>query len=150
MTSNLGSHLIQERFENMTDKNKDEIWQRTREEVFNLLKQTIRPEFLNRIDDIIMFKPLTLSEIREVVRLQFRQLQSLLTKNGITISITEEAVEWIAKEGFDPQFGARPVKRIIQRNILNELSKMILSGAVNQEKPIVVDYSKGAIVFKNA
>jgi ATP-dependent Clp protease ATP-binding subunit ClpB len=150
MTSNLGSHLIQERFENMTDKNKDEIWQQTREEVFNLLKQTIRPEFLNRIDDIIMFKPLTLMEIKEVVRLQFRQLQTLLSKNGIAISITEPAVEWIAEQGFDPQFGARPVKRIIQRNILNELSKMILSGSINQEKPVFVDLDQRKLIFRNA
>jgi ATP-dependent Clp protease ATP-binding subunit ClpB len=149
MTSNLGSHLIQERFENMTDANKEEIWQKTREEVFNLLKQTIRPEFLNRIDDIIMFKPLNLAEIKEVARLQFGQLQSLLLKNGIAISITEEAVDWIAAEGFDPQFGARPVKRIIQRNILNELSKMILSGSINQEKPVIVDREKQKLLFRN-
>jgi len=150
MTSNLGSHLIQERFENMTDENKDEIWQQTREEVFNLLKTTIRPEFLNRIDDIIMFKTLTKEEIKEVVRLQFSHLQNLLSINGITMEITENAVDWIAGQGFDPQFGARPVKRIIQRNILNELSKMILSGSVNQEKPIVVSCETGKLLFKNA
>jgi len=150
MTSNLGSHLIQERFENMTDENKDEIWQQTREEVFNLLKTTIRPEFLNRIDDIIMFKPLTKEEIKEVVRLQFSHLQNLLSINGITMEITENAVDWIAGQGFDPQFGARPVKRIIQRNILNELSKMILSGSVNQEKPILVSCETGKLLFKNA
>jgi ATP-dependent Clp protease ATP-binding subunit ClpB len=149
MTSNLGSHLIQERFEKMTEDNKDEIWQKTREEVFNLLKTTIRPEFLNRIDDIIMFKPLTKAEIKEVVSLQFRHLQNQLSKNGITVEITENAVEWIAEQGFDPQFGARPVKRIIQRNILNELSKMILSGSVNHEKPIVVDQQLGKLLFRN-
>jgi ATP-dependent Clp protease ATP-binding subunit ClpB len=150
MTSNLGSHLIQERFEKMNEANKDEIWQKTREEVFNLLKQTIRPEFLNRIDDIIMFKPLTIVEIKDVVRLQFRQLQNLLLKNGIIISITDPAVDWIADGGFDPQFGARPVKRIIQRNILNELSKMILSGSINQEKPVVVAQEQGKLIFRNA
>ena len=149
MTSNLGSHLIQERFEVMTEANKDEIWQKTREEVFNLLKMTIRPEFLNRIDDIIMFKPLTKVEIKQVVKLQFRQLQNLLLKSSITITITENAVDWVAGQGFDPQFGARPVKRIIQRNILNELSKMILSGSVNREKPIVVDLDRGKLLFRN-
>lgn len=150
MTSNLGSHLIQERFEKMTDANKDEIWQKTREEVFNLLKQTIRPEFLNRIDDIIMFKPLTITEIKEVVRLQFNQLHDMLIKNGITITITEAAVAWITEQGFDPQFGARPVKRIIQRNILNELSKMILSGSINAEKPVTVDLEQQGLIFRNA
>jgi ATP-dependent Clp protease ATP-binding subunit ClpB len=149
MTSNLGSHLIQERFENMTGKNNDEIWQKTREEVFNLLKMTIRPEFLNRIDDIIMFKPLTKEEIKEIVRLQFRQLQNLLSKNGITVEITGNAVEWIAEQGFDPQFGARPVKRIIQRNILNELSKMILSGKVQRDAFITVDVKEGRLLFLN-
>jgi ATP-dependent Clp protease ATP-binding subunit ClpB len=149
MTSNLGYQLIQERFEMINVDNKEEIWQRTRDEVFNLMKMTIRPEFLNRIDDIIMFKPLTKAEISDVVRLQFRQLQNMLSKNGIAISITDAAVEWIAGKGFDPQFGARPVKRIIQRNILNELSKMILSGVVNQEKPVIIDQEQGKLVFRN-
>jgi ATP-dependent Clp protease ATP-binding subunit ClpB len=149
MTSNLGSHLIQERFEKMTDDNKDELWQKTREEVFNLLKATITPEFLNRIDDIIMFKPLTREEIGEVVKLQFKQLKDLLSKNGINITLTEKAADWIAGQGFDPQFGARPVKRIIQRNILNELSKMILSGSVKQDKPVVIDLQQGKLLFLN-
>jgi ATP-dependent Clp protease ATP-binding subunit ClpB len=149
MTSNLGSHLIQERFEKMTDANKDEILQETRDEVFNLLKMTIRPEFLNRIDDIIMFKPLTKEEIKEVVKLQFEHLHDLLAKNGIEIGITEKAVDWIAGKGFDPQFGARPVKRIIQRNILNELSKMILSGQVQRDQGITVDSKENRLVFTN-
>jgi ATP-dependent Clp protease ATP-binding subunit ClpB len=150
MTSNLGSHLIQERFSVMTDANKEEIWHSTREEVFQLLKSTIRPEFLNRIDDIIMFKPLTREEIRAVVMLQLGQLQNLLAKNGVTVKITESATNWIADRGYDPQFGARPVKRIIQRNVLNELSKMILSGKVNQEKPIIIDQQQDQLVFGNA
>ncbi len=149
MTSNLGSHLIQERFEKMTDENKDELWQKTSEEVFNLLKVTIPPEFLNRIDDIIMFKPLTKEEIREVVKLQFNRLHEMLSKNGITVTITDKATDWIAEQGFDPQFGARPVKRIIQKNILNELSKMILSGSVKQEKPVVIDLQQGKLLFRN-
>jgi ATP-dependent Clp protease ATP-binding subunit ClpB len=149
MTSNLGSHIIQERFEKMTDQNKEDVLQQTREDVFNLLKMTIRPEFLNRIDDIIMFKPLSKEEIKEVVRLQFRQLQSLLSKNNMLIEITGNAVEWIADMGYDPQYGARPVKRIMQRNILNELSKMILNGSVNQDHPILVDTHENKLVFRN-
>lgn len=149
MTSNLGSQLIQERFEMINDDNKEEIWQRTRDEVFNLLKMTIRPEFLNRIDDIIMFKPLTKSEIKDVVRIQFNQLQNLLLKNGITVRITDGAVDWIAGKGFDPQFGARPVKRIIQRNVLNELSRMILSGNINPGEPVVIDQQQAKLVFRN-
>ncbi|NTV83195.1 MAG: AAA domain-containing protein [Bacteroidales bacterium] len=149
MTSNLGSQLIQERFETITDENKEKIWQQTRDEVFNLLKMTIRPEFLNRVDDIIMFKPLTKAEIKEVVRLQFRHLQNMLLKNGITVTMTENAIDWVADQGFDPQFGARPVKRVMQRNILNELSKMILSNKVNQDQPVVIDQEKGILVFRN-
>ncbi len=149
MTSNLGSQLIQERFEMINDENKEEIWQNTRDEVFNLLKMTIRPEFLNRIDDIIMFKPLTKSEIKDVVRLQFNQLQNLLLNNGITVRITDGAVDWIAGKGFDPQFGARPVKRIIQRNVLNELSRMILSGNINPGEPVVIDQQQAKLVFRN-
>jgi ATP-dependent Clp protease ATP-binding subunit ClpB len=149
MTSNLGSQLIQERFEKLTEENKENVWQKTRDEVFNLLKMTIRPEFLNRIDDIIMFKPLTRAEISDVVRLQFGQLQAMLLKNGMTATITETAIEWIAEKGFDPQFGARPVKRIFQRNVLNELSKMILSGAVNPSKPVLIDSENGSLVFRN-
>jgi ATP-dependent Clp protease ATP-binding subunit ClpB len=149
MTSNLGSQLIQERFETITELNKEEVWQRTRDEVFNLLKVTIRPEFLNRIDDIIMFKPLNKDEIREVVKLQFGLLQIMLAKNGISILMTEKAIDWVALKGFDPQFGARPVKRIMQRNVLNELSKMILSGVVSQEKTVIIDQEKDRLLFRN-
>lgn len=149
MTSNLGSQLIQERFSKVTEANRDAIWQQTREDVFNLLKTTIRPEFLNRIDDIIMFKPLSEKEIEQVVKLQFIQLQQMLTKSGIEISITDEAVRLVAEKGFDPQFGARPVKRIIQREILNELSKMILSGKVQRDDRIVIGASEGKLLFRN-
>jgi ATP-dependent Clp protease ATP-binding subunit ClpB len=110
---------------------------------------TIRPEFLNRIDDIIMFKPLTRDEIKGVVRLQFGQLQDMLMKSGITVSISEKAVDWIALKGYDPQYGARPVKRIMQRTLLNELSKLILSGTVSPEKPVMIDQEKEALVFRN-
>lgn len=149
MTSNLGSQLIQEHFARMNEMNKDDILQQTREEVFNLLKATIRPEFLNRIDDIIMFKPLTRDEIRQVVELQFNELQGMLSKNGVLIKMSPKATDWIAAKGFDPQFGARPVKRIMQRAVLNELSKMILSGAVNQESPVLIDIEGERLVFRN-
>ncbi len=149
MTSNLGSQLIQESFDRMTDENHEEILDKTRLEVFELLKRTIRPEFLNRIDDIIMFKPLSFDEIRQVVLLQFNQLKNMLKKNGIEINISDEAVNLIATQGYDPQFGARPIKRVMQRNLLNELSKMILGGEVNRDDKILVNVKDGKLVFKN-
>ncbi len=149
MTSNIGSHLIQENMENVTDKNRDEVFDRTRDQVFELLKKTIRPEFLNRIDEIIMFKPLTEDEIRTVVGLQLEGVQKMLSKNEIRIRATKNAIQFIATQGFDPQFGARPIKRVIQKNLLNELSKMILEGKVNKDKEIVVDEKGGKLVFGN-
>jgi ATP-dependent Clp protease ATP-binding subunit ClpB len=150
MTSNIGSHLIQENMENATDKNRDELFDRTREQVFDLLKKTIRPEFLNRIDEIIMFKPLTEDEIRTVVEIQVGGVQKMLEKNDIRLKATKKAIQFIATLGFDPQFGARPIKRVIQKNLLNELSKMILEGKVQKDKEIVVDEKGGKLVFGNA
>jgi len=149
MTSNIGSHIIQENLENVTDKNRDELFDRTREQVFELLKKTIRPEFLNRIDEIIMFKPLTKDEIRTVVELQLGIIQKMLGKSDIRLKATKEAIRFIATLGFDPQFGARPIKRVIQKNLLNELSKMILEGKVNKDKEIVVDEKEGKLMFRN-
>jgi ATP-dependent Clp protease ATP-binding subunit ClpB len=149
MTSNIGSHIIQENLENVTDKNRDEVFDRTRQQVFELLKKTIRPEFLNRIDEIIMFKPLTRDEIMTVVELQLGNVRNMLEKNDIRLRATREAVRFIATLGFDPQFGARPIKRVIQKNLLNELSKMILEGKVNKDKEIVVDEKEGKLVFMN-
>jgi len=150
MTSNIGSHLIQENLENVTDKNRDEVYDRTREQVFELLKKTLRPEFLNRIDEIIMFRPLTRDEIQEVVVLQIGNIRKMLEKNGIRLKTTKKAVQLIATLGFDPQFGARPIKRVLQKNLVNELSKMILEGNVNKEKEIVVDEKAGKLVFSNS
>ncbi len=150
MTSNIGSHLIQENMEKVTDKNRDEVFDRTREQVFDLLKKTIRPEFLNRIDEIIMFKPLTADEIRTVVEIQVGGVQKMLEKNDIRLTATKKAIRFIATLGFDPQFGARPIKRVIQKNLLNELSKMILEGKVQKDKEIVVDEKGGKLVFGNA
>lgn len=149
MTSNIGSPIIQENLEHITEKNRDEIFDRTRDQVFELLKKTIRPEFLNRIDEVIMFKPLTMDEIGTIVRLQLGYIQKMLEKNDIRFTTTENAIKFIATLGFDPQFGARPIKRVIQKNLLNELSKMILEGNVNKEKEIVVDEKDGKLVFRN-
>ncbi len=150
MTSNIGSHLIQENMEHVTEKNRDEVYDRTREQVFELLKKTLRPEFLNRIDEIIMFRPLTKDEIQEVVGLQLGNVGKTLGKSDIRLRVTKKAIQFIATQGFDPQFGARPIKRVIQRNLLNELSKMILEGTVNKEKEIVVDEKDGKLVFRNS
>jgi ATP-dependent Clp protease ATP-binding subunit ClpB len=149
MTSNIGSHIIQENLENVTDKNRDEVFDRTRQQVSELLKKTIRPEFLNRIDEIIMFKPLTKDEIRTVVELQLGIIQKMLEKSDIRLKATKKAIQFIATLGFDPQFGARPIKRVIQKSLLNELSKMILEGIVNKDKEIVVDEKEGKLVFRN-
>ena len=150
MTSNIGSHIIQENLEKVTDKNRDEVYNQTRDQVFELLKKTLRPEFLNRIDEIIMFKPLTKEEIYKVVELQIGLIQKMLAKNDIRLKATKKAIQFIATQGFDPQFGARPIKRIIQKNLLNELSKMILEGKVNKDKEIVVDEKAGKLLFTNA
>lgn len=149
MTSNMGSLLIRENFEKMTDANHDEVVENTKRQVLELLKKTIRPEFLNRIDDIIMFTPLNEKEIREIVGLQLNGVKKMLAQNGVTLEFTDEALNLIANKGYDPQFGARPVKRVIQRMVLNELSKELLSGHVNRERPIVIDRVGDGLVFKN-
>ncbi|HFB62081.1 MAG TPA: type VI secretion system ATPase TssH, partial [Bacteroidetes bacterium] len=149
MTSNIGSHLIQENFSRLTESNEQQVVEKTRNEVFELLKKTIRPEFLNRIDEIIMFKPLSRDEIHGIVKLQFDRVKQMLAKNGIQLEITDNAITKLAEMGYDPQFGARPLKRVIQREVLNELSKMILAGKVNAEKPIRVDVKGDDFVFEN-
>ena len=147
MTSNIGSTLIRDNFENMTDKNQTEIIEKTKTEVFELLKQTIRPEFLNRIDELVMFAPLNLSQIEEIVRSQITTLQKTLLQNGIRLEMTEKAVHLIADLGFDPQFGARPVKRAIQKYVLNDLSKQLISGKVHNDQTIVVDTDEKGLIF---
>ncbi len=149
MTSNIGSHLIQDNFSKMNESNENQVVENTRNMVFELLKKTIRPEFLNRIDEIIMFKPLSRDEIHGIVELQFEQVKKMLSKNGIALQITDKAVNLLAEMGYDPQFGARPLKRVIQREVLNELSKMILAGKVNVEKPIRIDVENENFVFNN-
>ncbi|MBC8488625.1 MAG: ATP-dependent chaperone ClpB [Bacteroidetes bacterium] len=149
MTSNVGSHIIQKNLETSSAEDSDKVFEKTRKEVFTLLKSVIRPEFLNRIDEIIMFKPLNKDEIKEIVKLQFNLVKKLLEKNQIKISITDAAINYITEAGFDPQFGARPIKRIIQRNLLNELSKMILNGTVHKDSEITVKVSDGKLIFIN-
>jgi ATP-dependent Clp protease ATP-binding subunit ClpB len=149
MTSNIGSHIIQESFENMGEIDRESVIEKTKVELFGLLRKTIRPEFLNRIDETIMFTPLTRNNITEIVKLQLNGLAKLLVKNNIKMSYTDEAVEHIAEIGYDPQFGARPVKRVLQKNILNELSKQLLAGTVQPESDIILDQFEGKFVFRN-
>jgi len=149
MTSNIGSHIIQERFEGVTEEHLLAVSETTRIEVMNLLRTTLRPEFLNRIDETIMFKPLMRNEIRGIVALQLVGLEKLLKEQGIEISFSEELISWLAEEGFDPQFGARPLKRVIQREIVNELSKRILAGDVSKDEILKSDIIDDKVVFFN-
>jgi ATP-dependent Clp protease ATP-binding subunit ClpB len=149
MTSNIGSHIIQESFEEMNPTNYEEVVAEAKVKVFELLKKTIRPEFLNRIDDIIMFQPLSREDVEQIVRIQFKGVQHLLEEQGYHIEATEEAIEWLAQLGYDPQFGARPVKRLFQRKVLNELSKQILSGSISNEHTIVLDMIDNQMFFRN-
>ncbi len=148
MTSNIGSHLIQENIGNMNDSNRERLMERTHIDVLNLLRETIRPEFLNRIDDIIMFTPLTKKDVENIVKLQFDIIKKQVEESGIDISISNAAVEWLAEEGFDPQYGARPVKRMIQKHLLNELSKQLLAGSVSKNHKILVDSFGEGLVFR--
>lgn len=149
MTSNIGAHLIQDNFKNLDDENRDEVIAKTKNELFEVLKQTIRPEFLNRIDELIMFTPLNRSEIRDIVSLQFKHVQQTLAEMGIEMDASPEALDWLAQLGYDPQFGARPLKRVIQKRILNELSKEILAGKVDKDSKIKLDMFDNNFVFLN-
>jgi len=148
-TSNIGSTLIQERLEKLNDKNREELLLKTRMDVYDELKQNISPEFLNRIDEIIVFNPLTRDEIKQIAELQFKNVQKMLAVNNIQISITADAIDWLAELGYDPQLGARPLKRVIQRKILNELSKLILQGTIAKDSEIVVELKGSEFVFTN-
>ena len=149
MTSNLGSQIIRERFEHLNAQNRAEVIEKTQNEVFNLLKAQMRPEFLNRIDEIIMFTPLDENEIAQIVRLQVSAVAKMLSKNGITLEATDAAVAFLAKAGYDPEFGARPVKRVIQNMVLNKLSKDIIAQNIDRDKPIVIDCVGDELVFRN-
>ncbi|WP_291401525.1 ATP-dependent chaperone ClpB [Daejeonella sp.] len=149
MTSNIGSHLIQDNFKDLTEINRDQVIAKTKTELFELLKQTIRPEFLNRIDELIMFTPLNRAELRDIVSLQFKGVQDTLSEMGIEIDASDEALDWLSQLGYDPQFGARPLKRVIQKRILNELSKEILAGKIDKDSKIKLDVFDNQFVFLN-
>jgi ATP-dependent Clp protease ATP-binding subunit ClpB len=149
MTSNMGSHIIQENFEKVTEKNKDEVVERTKDEVMVLLRQTIRPEFLNRIDEVIMFQPLMKKEIKGIIKIQLDNLKQLVAQSGINLLFGDYALDYLAENGYDPQLGARPLKRLIQKEIVNQLSKKILAGTIDKTKPVLVDVFEGTVVFRN-
>jgi len=149
MTSNIGSHLIMDAFEGVTEKDIEATTDKAKAEVMNLLRQTIRPEFLNRVDEIIMFQPLLKKEIAGIVKIQLGNLKNLIASNGIDLQFSDYALEYLAEQGFDPQFGARPLKRLIQKEIVNQLSKRILAGDIDKSKPVLVDVFDGVVVFRN-
>ncbi len=151
MTSNMGAQIIQERFAAAADGKKldPELVEETRDEVVDLLKQHLKPEFLNRIDEIVMFEPLTRRDIERIVEIQLGIVRRMLSENGIVLEYTEAARDWIATAGFDPLYGARPVKRTIQRYVVNDLSKRILASEVDRSKPIRIDAANDALTFEN-
>ncbi|MGD9494641.1 MAG: AAA family ATPase, partial [Bacteroidales bacterium] len=147
MTSNLGAEIIRDNYEDLQPGSESQIFRKTREDVFNLLRHTLRPEFLNRVDEIIMFKPLLPEEIKKVVKLQLQQLSIMLESQAIQLEYTEYALNELANEGYDPQLGARPIKRLIQRKIINELSKQLLAGNISKEHKVKLDVIEGQYVF---
>ncbi|MEJ7680568.1 MAG: ATP-dependent chaperone ClpB [Segetibacter sp.] len=150
MTSNMGSQIIQEAFEDVDEYNKEEVVEKAKVEVINLLKQTIRPEFLNRIDEVIMFQPLMKKEIKGIIRIQLNNLKRLVEQNsGFQLEFSEYALDYLAQNGYNPQFGARPLKRLIQKEVINPLSKRILAGDIDKTKPVLVDVFDGVVVFRN-
>ena len=138
MTSNIGSHIIQEKLEDYNEFNKEDKIAEAKLGVMDLLKKTIRPEFLNRIDDVMMFTPLSREDVRKIVEIQFKSVQQNLAEQGIELSATEEAMDWLSQLGYDPQFGARPLKRVMQKRILNELSKEILMGNIKKDSSVLI------------
>ena len=149
MTSNLGSHIIQERFEHFDEGNKENILATTKREVFDLLKKSIRPEFLNRVDEVIMFTPLSREEVRKIVELQFKSIVQSMNALGIELLATDEALDWLSELGYDPQFGARPLKRVLQREVVNVLSRQIIEGQVNKLSRIILKMVKNKLIFEN-
>lgn len=145
----MGSAYIQEQFERMNGSNRECIIEETKEKIMDMLKKNIRPEFLNRIDETIMFTPLNEKEIEQIVRLQASSITALLKENDVTLNITDAAVRFIAQAGFDPEFGARPIKRAIQRLLLNDLSKQLLAGNIDKDKPVTVDADDNMLLFSN-
>jgi len=149
MTSNIGSHLIQDAYDQALPDQLDLAAARAKNDVMNLLKQTIRPEFLNRVDEIIMFEPLSRKDIRKIIEIQLLGLKKLVSENEMELEFTPYAIDYLAEHGFDPQFGARPLKRLIQKEIVNQLSKRILAGDIDKSKPVTIDVFDGVVVFRN-
>lgn len=149
MTSNIGSHLIQDAFEGVNEDTVEEVTDRAKVEVMNLLRQTIRPEFLNRVDEIIMFRPLMRGQIMNIVKIQLEELAKMTAQNHVDLSFSDYLIELLAEQGFDPQFGARPLKRLIQKQIVSALSKKLLSGEIDHTKKVLVDAFDGVVVFRN-
>lgn len=149
MTSNAASDIIQENLSRMNNSNREEVLEKTRREVIDVLRASVRPEFLNRIDETIVFHPLTMSDVKDILKLQINAVQKLVEEKGMTLTITEYAMEYLCSKGFDPSYGARPVKRLLQRELVNELAKSLLEGKLNKEKPIVVDCFDDELVFRN-
>ncbi len=149
MTSNIGAGIIQEKLTDVNDDISENLFDTMKQDLMNALKQYMRPEFLNRIDDVIVFRPLTDSQIKDVVEMQFNIIKNMIERNGINIEMTPAAVDYIAKISYDPLFGARPVKRMMQKELLNDLSKMLLADKVNRDFPIIVDANDKGLVFKN-
>jgi ATP-dependent Clp protease ATP-binding subunit ClpB len=149
MTSNMGSQIIQDNFEKITEKNHEEIVETTKLEVMNLLRQQVRPEFLNRVDEIILFQPLMHKQVRQIIRIQLENLKRMVEKNGIDLRFSDYLINYLAETGFDPQYGARPLKRMIQKEIVNQLSKKILAGEVDRSHPVLIDVFDGVVVFRN-
>ena len=149
MTSNLGSPIIQENFENITEENSVSIVEKTKVEVFELLKQTLRPEFINRIDEIVLFQPLSKKEIGKIVKFQLYGFNKMLEKKGILLTATEDAIDYLMNKGYQPAFGARPLKRVLQQEVLNQLSKEILAGKVHDNDKITLDYfEETGLIFR--
>lgn len=149
MTSNAGSAIIQDNLSRLTDKNREELLEKTRTEVFELLKSNIRPEFLNRIDEIIMFHPLTMENVKDILKLQIDGIKAMLEEKGVRLEFTPYAMDYLSNKGYDPSYGARPIKRLLQRELVNELAKALLGGDLNKERPVIVDYFDDILVFRN-
>jgi ATP-dependent Clp protease ATP-binding subunit ClpB len=149
MTSNVGSHLIQENMERLNDANREQVLEQTKNDVLEVLKQTVRPEFLNRIDDIIMFHPLTKDDVHDIVVMQLAAIQKMLQAGHVQLDVSSYALEYLVEQGYDPTYGARPVKRVLQRELVNELSKQILAGAIDKNKVVKVDYFGDGLTFAN-
>jgi ATP-dependent Clp protease ATP-binding subunit ClpB len=150
MTSNIGSEIIREKFAQIEDGNEEEIVEETKDTLFNVLKQTVRPEFLNRIDDIVMFRPLSRGNIRQIVELQLEEVKRMLADQEIDLQVAPEAMDWLAQEGYNPEFGARPLKRVIKKRVLRQLSKQMLEGTIQPGSQIVLDVFGDVVVFRQA